>query len=231
MALARKPSNPEWKHIKDLASRGSDATQASDLGISQSWEVIDASETNLKEESKIDPDLLSKFENVQTILSDSSLRQILIDDLEELESFLKQRQAELTQKDQGNFIFAGQDTFTSKSIPSGKEDEFERLKTELSNKECNANIQKIVNVLRELYDARFVCTLEIKQEPERTLGRLTRQIGDPLMLKQRQLEAIKAISERSKVLEAEIQTYSGQIVALEEQLNEVVAELEREIGQ
>ena len=74
MALARKPSNPEWKNIKDLASRGSDATQASDLGISQSWEVIDASETNLKEESKIDPDLLSKFENVQTILSDSSLR-------------------------------------------------------------------------------------------------------------------------------------------------------------
>lgn len=54
--------------------------------------------------------LVKEHAKTATILYDTELRQLLIDDLEELECFLKQRQAEMTSKDQ-TFFAVYQDVY------------------------------------------------------------------------------------------------------------------------
>ena len=75
------------------------ATIDESLGVSQSWDIIDTSEAKQTAEPPVDMELVREFASVSTVLYETDLRQLLIDDLEELECFLKQRQAEFTSKE------------------------------------------------------------------------------------------------------------------------------------
>ena len=72
--------------------------------------------------------LVKEHAKTATILYETELRQLLIDDLEELECFLKQRQAEMTSKDQ-TFFAVYQDVYAQSKQRTEKSEEFEKLKS------------------------------------------------------------------------------------------------------
>ena len=93
----------EWDQIREIERDAVNDTAAStELGVSQSWEIVDTTEAvEASAPSQIvDLEQVCEFAETATILYDTELRQLLIDDLEELECYLKQRQAEFTSKDQ-----------------------------------------------------------------------------------------------------------------------------------
>ena len=73
------------------------------MSQSQTWDIIDSTEASDARPAKAadaqSVEDVAKHAETCTVLYDTGLRQMLIDDLEELECFLKQRQAELTSKD------------------------------------------------------------------------------------------------------------------------------------
>ena len=96
----------------------------------------------------MDLELVKKFAGVATVLYETELRQLLIDDLEELECFLRQRQAELTSKE-STFFAVYQDS-QSKGKQGKQKEQYERLRLEIDQGVCQRQIEKITCILREL---------------------------------------------------------------------------------
>ena len=94
----------EWDQIKELEADAMESSQAvnikgpsssvEDLGVSQAWEIVDTTEAASSQATNnptqaVDMQILKQSAETRTILFDTELRQLLIDDLEELECFLK----------------------------------------------------------------------------------------------------------------------------------------------
>jgi len=138
-----------WEQIQALEA-DSRTTKASetDLGQSQTWEIIDT--TSDERAPTVESELVEQNALTATVLYDTELRQLLIDDLEELECFLRQRQAEFTSKD---------NSFFSVYQQSAQSEEMERLRSATDQNECQNKIQIISSVLKELQDQRFIMTM------------------------------------------------------------------------
>ena len=72
----------------------------------------------------------------------------MIDDLEELECFLKQRHAEFTSKE-STFFAVYQDSYLQSKQHKAKE-QYEKLRVEIDQGVCQKQIEKITSLLREL---------------------------------------------------------------------------------
>jgi len=79
----------DWDQIEALESSDTAASKAhADLG--ESWEIVDTTEAPAPQASAtVDHTLLTKHADITTVLFDTELRQVLMDDLEEVESFLR----------------------------------------------------------------------------------------------------------------------------------------------
>ena len=121
----------EWDQIREIEGDAANETSAStELGISQSWEIVDTTEANEAQAAsqRVDLEQVCEFAETATVLYDTELRQLLIDDLEELQCYLKQRQAEFTSKDQSFYaVFQEQKQRSS---------QYEQLRVEIDQGEC-----------------------------------------------------------------------------------------------
>ena len=110
---------------------------------------------------KEDDSDLDQFNSVETMLYCTNMRQRLIDDLEELECFLRQRQSELGSKDQSLF-----NVYQDANIAKSKSQDFVKLRSECDDQGCiQRNLKVIAKVLSTLQDERFIQTMQIRQKP------------------------------------------------------------------
>ena len=152
--------------------------------------------------------MVAKHADITTILFETEFRQILLDDLEELESFLKQRQAEMTSKDQ-SFFSVYQDTHQTEL--TSVEKETEKLRNQTDAKVCQSMIKAITDILRELQDEKFSQTLQIRAKPDQTIDRIIRRIKAPLTLRDKQNATIQNLKTKVGELDAEISEAKTQI--------------------
>ena len=119
-----------WEQIEVLESS---EKPAESLKESQ-WEIIESEET-----AAIPSKSNNQSQQIETVIYNSNLRQRLIDDLEELECFLKQRQIELSAKDQSLF-----NVYQDANIAKTKSQRYASLKSECDNQAAIQNILKVI---------------------------------------------------------------------------------------
>ena len=96
----------------------------------------------------------------------------MIDDLEELECFLRQRQHELSSKDQSLF-----NVYQDANIAKSKSQEFVKLRSECDDQGfVQKTLKVLTKVLASLQDERFIQIMQIRQKPQQTADRLIKKL-------------------------------------------------------
>ncbi|CDW76193.1 UNKNOWN [Stylonychia lemnae] len=189
----------EWNQIDDTS--GQDAA----------WEIVQ------KESEKEDK---AQYNDEETLLYNQETRQILINDLEEVEFFLRQRLSELSQKDQATYQMYIESQSRKEIIKQCDQADFV--------KQTLADVEKIKDAINHKDILQLIV---LRQKPKIAASRIVQKLQGPIKLKEKYETNIVNIDKKEKELVKEIEQLKKTIESDSKSVNDLVAILQKDLSE
>eukprot|EP00347_Sterkiella_histriomuscorum_P024302 403331603 len=197
----------DWSQIEDTTINTTQNTQGAD------WEIVHKVEQTTSSNQ-------NQYNEEETLLYNQETRQYFINDLEEVEFFLRQRLSELTQKDAATYSMYIEATQRKEIIKQCDQADFvKQALTHLEKIQAQFNHKDLLQLLL------------IRQKPKVAAQRIVSKLMLPIKLKEKYESTIVMIEKKEKELVKEIEQAKKSIEKDDKIVKELVEIIQKDLSE